>query len=135
MRARPRLYFWKNTISVSSVYFIQWIGGCFWCRGICRCGLQKCTLYKEISEITVNSTQNGAATWTIYQFSPNKNLFLTSRSCSFIRHECCRFWTSIWHSTFCIYSIISLNSQITMKKHALAILRKYSIAILETDLS
>ncbi len=30
--------------------------------------------YKEIHEITVNPTKYAAATWAIYEFSPNKNL-------------------------------------------------------------
>ncbi len=33
------------------------------------------TLYKGIHVITVNPTNNGATTWTIYHFSSNKNLW------------------------------------------------------------
>ncbi len=51
--------------------------------GICRCWLQTCSWYKGINQITVNPTQNGAVTWIVYQFSPNKNI-LIPQSCPFI---------------------------------------------------
>ncbi len=48
-----------------------------------------------IHGIFVNQTKNGSATWIVYQFS----LMLIPRSCSFICHEWCTYWTTIWYAT------------------------------------
>ncbi len=44
------------------------------------------SLYKGIHDITVNPTNNGATTWTVYQCSTNKHLCWSQEVFSFICH-------------------------------------------------